>query len=350
MNVKVSIIIPIYNVEKYLDRCMESLLNQTLKDIEIIMVDDGSPDNCPQMCDDYAKQDSRVKVVHKKNAGLGFARNSGLDIATGEYVAFVDSDDYVGLNMYKTLYDRAEADKCDAVFCGFKKEFSPNRFIECKECDTYTEYSSDKMNELVLDFIAAPPHCKSEYIHDMSVWHSIYKRSLIEENNIRFISERDYVSEDIPFQIDFLKCCKKVGFIPDVFYVYCYNDGSLTKSFKPEKFKKIQALYHLLKERTLGFDRDALRAKRLFIGYARAMIRLIVSLNIPKKQKKEYIKMIISANIWEEIQSIYKPSFLPIHQRIMTYLVYKGKSKAVYAYAKIMNTNIVAILKQMGLS
>lgn len=347
---KVSIIVPIYNVEKYLDRCMESLLNQTLKDIEIIMVDDGSPDNCPQMCDEYAKKDSRVKVVHKKNAGLGFARNSGLDIATGEYVAFVDSDDYIDLGMYEKLYKTAIENNNEAVFCAFKCEFSPNRFIEYKECDTYTEYTRAEMNELVLDFIAAPPYCKSEIIHDMSVWHSVYKRSVIENNKIKFISERDYVSEDIPFQIDFLECCNKVAFIPDVFYVYCYNGGSLTKSFKPEKFEKSQALYHLLKERTLGFDRDALRAKRLFIGSARAMIRLIVSLNIPKEQKKEYIKMIISSNIWEEIQSIYKPSFLPIHQRIMTYLVYKGKINAVYVYAKIMNMNIVAILKQMGIS
>src|SRR5574344_1424030 len=107
-NPKVSIIVPIYNVEKYLDRCMESLLNQTLKDIEIIMVDDGSPDNCPKMCDEYAKRDKRVKVIHKKNGGLGYARNSGLDIATGEYVAFVDSDDYVDVNMYETLYNFAK--------------------------------------------------------------------------------------------------------------------------------------------------------------------------------------------------------------------------------------------------
>lgn len=92
-DIKVSIIVPIYNVEKYLCRCMDSLLNQTLKDIEIIMVDDGSPDNCPQMCDEYAKKDSRVKVIHKKNAGLGEARNSGLKIISGKFVAFVDSDD-----------------------------------------------------------------------------------------------------------------------------------------------------------------------------------------------------------------------------------------------------------------
>jgi len=92
---KVSVIVPIYNVEKYFERCMRSLLNQTLKEIEIILVDDESPDNCPAMCDEYAGTDNRVKVIHKKNEGLGFARNSGLEIATGEYVAFVDSDDFV---------------------------------------------------------------------------------------------------------------------------------------------------------------------------------------------------------------------------------------------------------------
>ena len=105
---KISIIVPIYNVEKYLDRCMQSLLNQTLTDIEIIMVDDGSPDRCPQMCDEYAKKDSRIKVIHKSNAGLGYARNSGLEIATGEYVAFVDSDDYVYTQIYESLYVSAK--------------------------------------------------------------------------------------------------------------------------------------------------------------------------------------------------------------------------------------------------
>ena len=100
---KVSVIIPVYKVEEYLERCVQSVLNQTLKDIEIVLVDDGSPDNCPKMCDEFAKKDSRIKVVHKNNEGLGKARNSGLEVATGEYVAFVDSDDYVHPEMYEIL-------------------------------------------------------------------------------------------------------------------------------------------------------------------------------------------------------------------------------------------------------
>ena len=93
MSPKVSIIVPVYNVEKYLKRCVDSLVGQTLKDIEIILVDDGSPDGCPKMCDDFVATDSRIKVVHKPNGGLGSARNAGLEVAKGEYVAFVDSDD-----------------------------------------------------------------------------------------------------------------------------------------------------------------------------------------------------------------------------------------------------------------
>ena len=92
---KVSIVVPIYNVEKYLKQCVESIINQTLKDIEIILVYDCSPDNCPQMCDDYARRDNRIKVLHKKNGGLSSARNAGIEVATGDYIGFVDSDDYI---------------------------------------------------------------------------------------------------------------------------------------------------------------------------------------------------------------------------------------------------------------
>ena len=92
-NILVSVIVPIYNVERYLDECIKSIISQSFINLEIILVDDGSPDRCPEMCDGYAKQDQRIKVIHKKNGGLGFARNSGLDVATGDYVMFVDSDD-----------------------------------------------------------------------------------------------------------------------------------------------------------------------------------------------------------------------------------------------------------------
>lgn len=113
----ISVIVPIYNVSRYLERCMESLLHQTYKNIEIIMVDDGSPDDCGKKCDRYAAEEPRIKVIHKKNAGLGMARNSGLEIAEGEYVMFIDSDDYTDVRMIERLYHRLTEEGADTCFC-----------------------------------------------------------------------------------------------------------------------------------------------------------------------------------------------------------------------------------------
>ena len=146
---KISIIVPIYNVEAYLDRCMQSLIMQTLREIEIIMVDDESPDNCPTICDNYAKQDSRIKVIHKKNGGLGFARNSGLEIATGKYIAFLDSDDFVDISMYETLYNTATQYNLDTVFCGFN-QYSSYNIKSKQEVSTFTIYEGKYIKEKVL--------------------------------------------------------------------------------------------------------------------------------------------------------------------------------------------------------
>ena len=117
MDCKISIIVPVYKVERYLENCIESIINQTFKDFELILVDDGSPDRCGLICDNYAKKDERIKVIHKKNEGLSAARNSGIQIAKGEYIAFVDSDDCINKNMYETLYDTAIENKSDIVVC-----------------------------------------------------------------------------------------------------------------------------------------------------------------------------------------------------------------------------------------
>ena len=117
MNSLISVIVPIYNVEKYLDKCVDSIINQTYKNLEIILVDDGSPDNCPKMCDDYAKKDSRIKVVHKENGGLSDARNAGMKVATGEYVSFIDSDDWIDLETFSI--SMAKIEECNAQIVAF---------------------------------------------------------------------------------------------------------------------------------------------------------------------------------------------------------------------------------------
>lgn len=241
---KVSVIVPIYNVEKYLDRCIQSLLNQTLKEIEVILVDDESPDNCPSMCDEYARQDSRIKVIHKKNEGLGFARNSGLEIAIGEYVAFVDSDDFVELEMFNTLYDKTQKNKLDAVYCGinyYSNGHVTNLLSEANSDNFF--YKENVQKEFLLGMLSNSKRDGRIVEYEMSVWHAIYKLGVLKKNEILFCSERVFISEDIIFHIDFLKYANSICVIPETLYNYCFNSISLTKTFRQDRFEKEKILF-----------------------------------------------------------------------------------------------------------
>ena len=243
----ISVIVPVYNVEPYLDRCMESLLGQTLWDIEIILVDDGSPDKCPQMCDGYGLRDGRVKVIHKENGGLGFARNSGLEAAAGEYVAFVDSDDYVARDMCAKLYSRALETGADIVYGGIYYR-EPDGIREAPADEALWD-GEERIRGLLLDFVATKPGRTRDTVMEVSVWRALFRRSLLEDNGIRFVSEREFISEDIIFDIDVLQKCRRVASLPDPVYYYCLNPGSLTKTFREDRFTKIKELYHELRRR-----------------------------------------------------------------------------------------------------
>ena len=167
----ISVIVPIYNVEKYLERCVDSIVNQTYRNLEIILVDDGSPDNCPKMCDDFAKKDSRIRVVHKKNGGLSDARNSGMKIASGECIVFVDSDDYVDCNMIAKMYDVMLKDDSDVVSCGVK-------WVD-ENGEVISEPTVDK-NE-ILDTNEAMIEIIIDGKLKQHVWNKMYKTELIQD-------------------------------------------------------------------------------------------------------------------------------------------------------------------------
>lgn len=302
-NPKISIIVPVYNVEKYLDRCMQSLLNQTLKDIEIIMVDDGSPDNCPMMCDEYAKKDSRIKVIHKKNAGLGYARNSGIEVATGEFVAFVDSDDYVDLEMYETLFNAAKRYYADTVYCGFYKMYSHRRVAPLTNVSEIHQYKNDEVINLMLDFIASDADCKRDWKYEMSVWHSIYSLKIIKDNCIKFKSEREILSEDLPFQILYLKNSKNVIYLPTPMYYYCMNNtNSLTHStYDESKLQRTILLFNFLKKETSLIDINSNRSKRFLICYLRALLYGITDSEISLRKKLYFVKNLNSSEVWEKV-------------------------------------------------
>lgn len=335
--VKVSIIIPIYNVEKYLSRCMDSLMNQTLKEIEIILVDDGSPDSCPIRCDEFADQDARIKVIHKLNGGLGFARNSGLEIATGEFVAFVDSDDYVALNMYETLYNQAKEYNLDTLYCGYNKVDNKNNIHPVSEVASLKILASPKeIQNFLLDMIGTEPNYPVDRKYQMSVWHAIYSRNFIENNAIRFFSEKEFISEDIIFHIDYLQKVSKIGIIPDPMYYYCdnINSTSLSTSFRIDRFERYVVLYKEIGSRLLLTEADN-RAKRMLIGYTRTLLFLLNDYKMTFVQKNNIISSISSNGIWDNFNMQYDYKKLPFYQKIIFILIKKRYNKLLLILVNI---------------
>lgn len=148
-NPLISVIVPVYNVENYMRQCIDSLLKQTLPNIEIILVDDGATDKSPEICDEYAKEHSNIRVIHKLNGGLGSARNEGMKIARGKYIGFVDSDDYVSKKMYETLWNLAETNDADCAYCEFARFWNDRVDITLKTEKTVKIYSNDEILKLI---------------------------------------------------------------------------------------------------------------------------------------------------------------------------------------------------------
>ena len=322
MSPKVSVIVPCYNVEKYLNRCVNALVSQTLSDIEIILVDDGSLDGVPRMCDSWAAKDPRIKVIHKKNAGLGFARNSGLDVATGEYIAFVDGDDYIDCNAYEDAFNEAVHNDADIVLWGIIKEIRLNVWKKISEKQKKI-LESRAIISYMLDMIASAPYVKHERLVDMAVWHGIYKRKMIDSCRIRFLSERDIVCEDIPFDVDILLNSKKMVLLEKPYSYYCLNENSLSSTFKVEKFEKFIRLHELLKYKLLSVNKAEFRVDRFFIGFTRSYILNLCKSNT--ENKREVLKKVVRHPIWDDLMNRFKPSFLPLYPRVHLWLLYKKK-------------------------
>lgn len=223
MNGKVSIIVPIYKVEGYLDRCVESIVNQTYSNLEIILVDDGSPDSCPSMCDDWAKKDSRIKVIHKPNGGLSDARNAGMEVASGEYIAFVDSDDWIEHNMLEALYNEIVSTGSDIAACGIRMVWddnSPDRILT-EQCGRKVFSGTEEaMRGLIQEFCIL-----------QTVWNKLYKKERID----KIFFPVGKINEDEFWTWKAVANAEKVVFIDTPLYNYLQRSGSIMRngSFNP---------------------------------------------------------------------------------------------------------------------
>lgn len=247
-------IIPVYNVEKYLHRCVDSVLNQTFQDFEIILVNDGSKDNSGQICDDYAQKDKRIKVIHKENARVSAARNDGIKMATGKYLSFIDSDDWIESEMYQEMFSKAEELKLDFIMCDYKKR--SNNYEDKRTQPIRSGYYSieDIKNELfpcliMFDYIEFPP--------TISNWVCLFNLEFIRKNNL-------YYDEDIHYCEDSILGSKIMYHATNFYYLkghhyynYFYNPTSTTNTYNDKKWNAYLKINERLKEyfgNTIEFD------------------------------------------------------------------------------------------------
>lgn len=293
-DIKVSIIVPMYNVESYLPECVESLRNQVLKDIEVILVDDGSPDNSGQLAEAYAAMDGRIHVVHRENGGLGPARNTGLDHAKGDYVGFVDSDDWVDPDMYQRLYEKAQETDADAVYTGIKTiEQGKTGVVIPHPFAGKTLSSTSEIFELRKSYFGTAPTREAIDSVPVSACIAIYKRAFLEEHHLRFINVQ---SEDVFFNTAVCRNARKVACIAGAPYCYRKDDQpSITNGFNPVKIQWLARFFELLaqlvREEPEEFQEECrLRANRCMIDCSRALMKVIERADCSDADKNRYVK------------------------------------------------------------
>lgn len=260
----ISIIIPVYNVKDYLDRCMDSIVNQTYINIEIILIDDGSDDGSGEMCDRWARQDCRIKVFHKTNGGLSSARNLGLDKAAGKYIGFVDSDDYIKEDMYELLLAGMEKE-IDIACCG-------TMIVYPEEQKRRVEYYDRASSRKVFSNSEAVRELLIKRYLSFSSCNKLFRRELYRQ--LKYPVGK--TSEDLPVTYELVKRSRKVVNIGKTRYFYCYRKDSITKSpFKPERVHYILFARDILKDVVINYPTEQKAAEALYIRNIVAVVNEI---------------------------------------------------------------------------
>lgn len=328
MEPKVSIVVPVYRVEKYLAQCVDSLLAETLTDIEIILVDDGSPDNCGSIADAYALLDRRVRVIHQKNAGLGPARNAGIAVATGEYIGFVDSDDWIDPEMYQRLYEAAKREGADIAVSGHRDMTGDCVLIsKMHPLAGQTLVSEEEIHSVRKRLFGHAPEEKEVEAFPMSVCMSLYRNDMIRMHKLRFC---EIMSEDTIFNLDAYRHAKAITFTDGT--DYCYrkeNQASITQSFSYSKGQRfLQFLLELARLAEQEDEECILRAKRMAIDYCRLYVGQVANSNLSFREKKAAVRQFVRQEGMQGCWEGYPVNTLPIQQRIFQKMIEDGRYEA----------------------
>lgn len=310
----ISVIIPVYNVDPYLEDCLESIINQEYDNLEIILVDDGSTDRSGLICDEYAEKDKRIKVFHKENGGLSDARNFGLDIATGEYISFIDSDDYILSNYFSYLEQLISADNADIAVC---------QFIYVDEKGAFCELGGDRINETII----GNTNCMQYFLYseaiDTTAWRKLFRRSLFINSGISFPKGRYH--EDIFTTYKLIGRCNVIAVGSECLYAYRKRESSIVNShFSPKRLDAIDGYVEC-------YD---------YINTYYPQFRFKVSQNIINSIIVYGVKM-LNSNV---SASQYLSSFQSLFRKHVLNYLRSAKSIPNYIYAILGSINIRLLL------
>lgn len=316
---KISIIIPVYNVEKYIERCLDSIVNQSYSNLEIILVDDGSTDLSGEICDSYKSKDNRIIVIHKNNEGLGYARNSGLKLATGEFIMFVDGDDCISTNHVEEMVKAVLKTSSDTCLAGHTKVYNNKKISHVNVCSGMIFFGDDVKKQILTKMVGSKPD-GSDYI-EMSVCMALFSKRLIDQHNIKFHSEKEFISEDLLFNFDYYLYSQKVVVISDVGYYYYDNGGSLTTKYDPCRFLKQKNMTKEVVKRAKKleiYDFCSERIDNTFISIMRYCVKLE-----QKNSKRNYkvffekVKLILEDEFAKDVLNRFNNKEVPIKSKII---------------------------------
>lgn len=342
----VSVIIPVYNVEKYLPKCLDSVVGQTYANLEIICINDGSPDSSSAILGAYAKKDDRIRIINQKNQGLSGARNTGIQSATGEYTVFLDSDDWLDTDTVEHAVAVAEKHGCDVVMWGYTREFE-GKSIEKKIFDRDRFFGEAETRNLhrrlagLTGYELANPENTDALV---TAWGKLYRTDIIKVNSLEFVDTKIIGTEDLLFNMYYFGFAKSSAFIDKPYNHYRKdNETSLTRSYKPQLFSQWSELYSRIRgyinENNLGEDFSRALDNRICLS--------MIGLGLNELSNKEShsvriknIRNILDSQYYKKAYQNLEPSYFPIHWRVFFFLCKKRCAVGVYILLNAMQMMI----------
>lgn len=310
---KISFILPVYNGEKTIEKCIKSVINQKIKNYELIIIDDESKDKTGEICQKYVNEN--IKYFYQKNTGQGIARNFGMKVATGEYITFIDSDDYIEKNSYKDILPYLKKDY-DYIMFSFFIETEKSKYKE-NFVNKVVEFSANNVDIINGMLVNRGPYAGLE----TSVWNKIYRKDIIEKNNIQFKSERKYLSEDSIFNYDYYKHSKRGIIIPKTIYCYVQNNSSYTHKYQLNYDQRTLDFYYYLENNLEGYNKEiqekikSIIVYKCFMGY-----KLCLSQEIYYNNKKDLSSLLSNSEFLDIIVKVDK-SYLSKFEKILFYFI-----------------------------